>query len=224
MAVVREEINHHTMKLMVGLIALLLAGLTSTLSGGQIDAISDAYHVGGWARDVFIGSLSAIAAFLFSYNGFSRGEMWLSKLAALAAVGIALFPSPYPDFDEIVPHVHYISAAVMFISLAVFCLYFRRRARDKGHRQALWRSHIYEACALVIGACVGLLALHFMVDGFFTRRIPRFVFAAEAVALSAFALSWLTASLALPVITRPEERQRVLAAATSEPTASQVGE
>jgi len=60
----REEIDHHTMKLIVGLIAISLAALTSIFSGGAIDSISASYHQGGWGRDVFVGSLFAISGFV----------------------------------------------------------------------------------------------------------------------------------------------------------------
>jgi len=79
----RSEIDEHTGKLIVGLIALFLASFTNFFSGDSINSISEAYHQGGWARDIFVGFLFAITAFLLAYNGKSRRQMVLSKIAAL---------------------------------------------------------------------------------------------------------------------------------------------
>ncbi len=57
----RQEIDHRTLKLMVGLVGLSLAFATSFLSGGAIESISAAHCHGGWARDFLVGSLFAIA-------------------------------------------------------------------------------------------------------------------------------------------------------------------
>ena len=90
----RYEIDHHTIKLIVGLIAVSLATLTSIFAGGTIASISASYHVGGWSRDIFVGFLFAIAAFLLAYNGNSRPEMLLSKLAAIAGNRRCVVPLP----------------------------------------------------------------------------------------------------------------------------------
>lgn len=89
----REEIDHRTTKLIVGIVALSLASLTSAFSRTAINSISESYYQGGWSQSIFIGFLFAIAAFLLSYNGLSRPEMILSKVAAIAALGVALFPA-----------------------------------------------------------------------------------------------------------------------------------
>lgn len=47
----------------------------------------------------------AIAAFLLAYNGYSKREMVLSKLAAIAALGVAMFPCQCGDRTELVRHV-----------------------------------------------------------------------------------------------------------------------
>src|ERR1041385_4589712 len=88
---VREEIDHRTIKLIVGLIALTLAFLTGLFTGFTITSISASYYEGGWSQSIFIGFLFAIAAFLAAYNGFSRTDMLMSKFAAAAALGVGLF-------------------------------------------------------------------------------------------------------------------------------------
>ena len=59
----QEEINHLTIKLVVGLIALSLAPLTSFFAKSSITSISVSYYEGGWSQAILIGFLFAIAAF-----------------------------------------------------------------------------------------------------------------------------------------------------------------
>ena len=138
----KQEIDHRTLKLLVGLIALTLGNLTSFFAESKITSISASYHAGGWSQSIFVGFLFAIAAFLLAYNGLSRSEMLSSKLAAMAALGVALFPCGCDGHDEIIAHVHFASAAVMFIILAYFCYVFYRRARAKGHTEANRRAAV----------------------------------------------------------------------------------
>ena len=92
MTTANREIDHRTLKLIVGVVAWSLAGLTSVFSPEPLDSISAAYHAGGWSQTIFIGFLFAIAAFLLAYNGYSKHEMVASKVAAVAGLGVALFP------------------------------------------------------------------------------------------------------------------------------------
>src|SRR5205809_7309690 len=122
----RQEIDHRTIKLIVGIVSLSLAGLTSAFATTAITSISASYYEGGPSQTIFIGFLFAIAAFLLAYNGFSRTDMVMSKLAAVAALGVALFPCDCGNHIEAVPYVHYISATTMFLILVYFCYSFYR--------------------------------------------------------------------------------------------------
>ena len=98
----RPEIDQHTMKLIVGVIAMSLAFLTNFFASSNIASISAAYHEGGWSQNFFVGFLFAISAFLLAYNGESRSEMILSKVAAVAALGVALFPCECDARDQVI--------------------------------------------------------------------------------------------------------------------------
>jgi hypothetical protein len=206
----REEIDHRTIKLLIGVIALTLAGITSYLTGGSITSISASYHVGGWAQSVFVGFLFAIAAFLLAYNGMSTREMVLSKLAALAALGVAMFPCKCDNRDEILPYVHAASATILFLILAYFCYIFfnraRKKARDQGNTQANVRAWIYALCGITIIASILVIAVDALMSGALTAKVARLIFFAERAALIAFGISWLTASRVLPMLTRADER------------------
>ena len=112
----RPEIDEYAIKFIVGAIALSLPWIEIGLTNGSITSISASFWESDpWPRNVLVGFLFAIAAFLLAYNGKSEVEMWLAKIASLAALGVAMFPCGCDDAaHEIIPHVHTISAAVMF--------------------------------------------------------------------------------------------------------------
>lgn len=202
----RPEIDHRTIKLVVGLIALSLANLTSFFAQSSITSISASYYEGGWSLIIFVGFLFAISAFLLAYNGQSTLEMVLSKLAALAALGVAMFPCKCGDHAEIIPYVHGVSAATMFLILAFFCYVFFGRALNKGQPRAKVRAYIYAVCGVTIVAAILTLAFDYFSNGLISSRIARLTFYGERAGLIAFGVSWLTASRTLPVITSKAER------------------
>jgi hypothetical protein len=202
----REEIDHRTIKLIVGVIAISLPLLTSAFAGTAIDSISASYYEGGWSQSIFVGFLFAIAAFLMAYNGLTSTEMRLSKVAAVAALGVALFPCECGSHAALVPYVHGASAAVMFLILTFFCRAFYKRAMQKGYPQAKARAAIYTACGVAIVLAIVALAFDHFSGGALSSRIPRTVFYGESLGLIAFGISWLTASRTIPGITRRDER------------------
>ena len=202
----RVEIDHHTIKLIVGVIAISLATLTRLFSDTPLQSISASYHVGGWSRDVFVGFLFAISAFMLAYNGRSTREMMLSKIAAVAAVGVAIFPCKCGSNSEIIPYVHYISAAVMFLVLIAFCYAFFQRARGKIYTQAKLRALIYVLCGITIAASMAIIGIDTILGNSISAGIDRLIFICEAAGLIAFGIAWLTASRTLPLITAEEER------------------
>src|SRR3954469_12476864 len=212
-----REIDDHVLKLTVGLIALGLPCLTSFLSANQIGSISASYYERGWASDFFIGCLFAISSFMFAYNGDSLAEMILSKIVALAGLGVALFPCGCGKGSDAktIPYVHYIFAAIMFAVLACLCIIFYQRARAKGHRQAKWRSYIYATCAIAIVLVIALLGIDDFTGGHLASKFSQLTFFGEWAGLLAFGISWLVASRALPFITAPRERISLLPVSTS---------
>ncbi|TFZ00163.1 hypothetical protein [Ramlibacter humi] len=205
------EIDRQTLKLIVGVIALSLPWLTNYFAGGQLDSISASYHAGGWARDILVGFLFAICAFLLAYNGEGTLEMVMSKVAALAALGVAMFPCECGGRDQIIRGVHGASAAVMFLVLAGFCLVFYGRAKAKPGPQARVRGGIYLACAAAILGSIAVIGYDQLTGGSLRNDgVPTLVFRGEAVGLVAFGVSWLVASRVLPLLTADHERVRLL--------------
>jgi len=191
------------MKLIVGVIALSLANLTSFFAGTPITSISAAYYEKGWSHVIFIGFLFAISAFLLAYNGYTRLQMILSKVAGIATLCIALFPCDCDGHDQLVPYVHGASAAITFAILAFFCYVFFQRAIDKSSGPAKSRAFIYASCGIVIVLVIIVLGIDHIVHAL---HVPRLTYYGEKAALIAFGVSWLTASHWLPVITTEQER------------------
>src|SRR4030088_235470 len=57
---------------------------------GILNSVSAYYHTG--MRDVFVGSLCAIAIFLMSYHGYERKDDIAGDVACIFALGVALLP------------------------------------------------------------------------------------------------------------------------------------
>jgi hypothetical protein len=212
------EIDHRTMKLIVGVIAISLAFLTSFFATSTLTSISASYYQGGWSQSIFIGFLFAIASFLLAYNGLTTNEMVLSKLASVAGLCVALFPCACDGHPVRVPGIHYVAAAVMFLVLAAFCAIFYRRAKAKGHKEARARAGVYFACGAVIVISIVALAFNGLSHQLLERWIPRPTFYGEAVGLIAFGISWLMASHVLPGFNRADERYSLIPERISEPT------
>jgi hypothetical protein len=202
----RLEIDHRTIKLIIGIIALAVAPLTRILAAKPIESVSASYYEGGWSQSIFVGFLFAIAALLLSYNGYSRVEMIMSKVAAIAGLGVALFPCQCHRDSEQPKHLHGLFAAIMFLILAYFCYAFLDRARAKAQPKARARVVVYAACGVAILLAIVVLGLNNLLGESLSTNLPRITFYGEAVGLTAFGISWLTASRTLPLLTERSER------------------
>jgi hypothetical protein len=194
------------MKLVIGAIALLIAPLTALFSETTLASISASYHQGGWAQSVFVGFLFAISALLLAHNGRGRAELVLSKGASCASLGVALFPCGCGLTDTIAGKVHWISAAILFLMLAQFTREFANRARQKRYPEAKLRTAVYNTAGLAILMSMCAIAANHYLRNAMSSRFTQFVFYCEAVALTAFGVSWLTASRVIPGLTSSGER------------------
>lgn len=203
-------VDYHVLRLIVGLVALALAVVTTLVAGTPLDSISASYHVGGTARDILVGSLVAVGAIMTAHNGADRVEFWLSKVAAVAACGVAFFPCTCGETPGHGISVHYSAAVVLFLALTAFCWRFYARARAKALPHAkVVRATIYALCGVGILVAVLTLGADFLMGGAISTRVPRLAFYGEWLGLSAFGVSWLTASRILPLITAKDPADRV---------------
>jgi hypothetical protein len=220
----RGEIDEYTIKFLIGWIAFLLPWVemaVTWLTGQSLASISASYTFDPWPRNIFVGCLFAMAAFLLAYNGDSEPQLWLAKTGSLAAFCLALFPCECGDGKyEIVPHVHLIATIVMFGVLIAFCIIFYRRAQekfkeDKSHFEARRRRNIYVLCGFGMGVSTLLLltAAACNLKGWpVTAVCPParpLVLWGETIGLVFFGIAWLTASKVFRPLARKEERNDV---------------
>jgi hypothetical protein len=132
--------------------------------------------------------------------------MIASKVAAIAGLGVALFPCTCDTRTVRVPYVHYACATVMFLILAFFCYAFLKRAKAKGHIRATARAAVYAVCGIAILLSIVTLAIDGISGGALSALDSRLTFHGETTGLVAFGISWLTASRVLPFLTREDER------------------
>jgi hypothetical protein len=206
-----DDLSDHAHRQLIGYVGLVLPFLLiaiALLRDGvdrwrSLTSISAYYYTGGAAA--FVGMLISLALFLFTYRGYRNEHHWADRAAAItaavAALGVAFFPTVSPDGVEalawwlpVTGVLHHISAVVLFTMFAVFALWlFRKIPRgQRPSRDKQWRNHAFLAC--------GLLIVGSMIWAGIEGRRGRPIFLPESVALVAFALSWLIKGYAFKTI------------------------
>jgi len=195
----RYQIHTHSymaLRKAVGIIGIalpftLMLGV-STIFGTDVlqDSISHYYYTG--MRDVFVGSLCAVALFMFFYAGYDKTDEWLSNFAGLFALGVAWFPTTEKGAIDVIGIIHFGSASALFIAFAIFSLFLFTKSKEgvKPTPQKVKRNKIYRICGVVILLSILAMFLYsiFIEDSYY---IPRFIFWGETIALIAFGISWL---------------------------------
>ncbi len=167
-------------------------------------SISDYYHTR--MRDVFVGTLCAIALFLFTYKGYDRRDNIAGTLACFFALGIAVFPTaieiPTPTCNipsvitnPMVSNLHFTFATLFFLVLTYFSLFLFTETKeiDTQTQQKKTRNRIYKICGYIMLACIVLIAVYFFLLEKIYPNLAKYdpIFWLETIALWAFATSWL---------------------------------
>lgn len=201
--------------LRVGLAGLALAFpiLLWFFAGGDLlGSISAYYHepagrggaLGREPRDVFVGVLCAIGAFLYLYKGYRWQENMALNIAGVAAAAIALFPTDLDGRDAF--SVHGAAAITYFLAIAYVCLF---RARDTldfvldgVRRRWFKRAYALLGVAMVL-LPLAVLLIHNVRS--LEAQAGGMVFWIEVAAIYVFAGFWVLKSLEIRLI----ERQRL---------------
>lgn len=202
---------------LAGAVALSIPFIVTIASQEPIASISGSYYTD--ARDWFVGLLFMNAAFLFAYKGHNNTQKYLSRIAAVAAVCVALFPTTQsaceienPDSllncaPDWVSTVHYVSAGALFSILTYFCFFiFYRSTAETPYKSAskpsvkrssdeARRHLVYLACSVTMLAC--MLGLVLVAFGLFAQ-ISNIVYYLEALALIAFGIAWTVSGKFIP--------------------------
>jgi hypothetical protein len=175
---------------------VLVIGKIILESPGISDSISSYYY--SVMRDVFVGSLCAIAIFLICYR-YDHLDDIASTIAGICAIGVALFPTT-PDVgatqrQAITGLAHASFAACFFLILALMAIFlFRRTDPNKNPtRRKQQRNTVYLFCGIAILACVVLAALLLLVPnlpGTPWLQPLHPIFWLESLAIFAFGIAW----------------------------------
>jgi len=201
-----------------------LVAIGYLVDGGIQPSISAMYHTA--AGDVLVGTMIAIAVFLWSYVGYRRqkGEVLsdrlVSRLAALGAAGVALIPVSAPEAEAVrqptplLNHwlsagvtdlLHYTAAILFFLCLTVFSLVLFRRGpvADADKRRA---NLIYLICGLVLAGTLVLMIAYVVYKATLPDEAAAalaakpFLFIVETIGVIAFGISWLVKGKTLDVL------------------------
>jgi len=169
---------------------VLVIGVLLIPGGTTIqDSISHYYHTG--MRDVFVGALCAVALFMFFYSGYDKWDDWAGNLAGVFAMGVAWFPTTAAGPSDATGMIHFTCAALFFLTLTVFSLFLFTQKDANPTPRKLIRNRIYIICGIIMIICLIAIAIYYTLfhnDG----AKSSFVLVAEAIALIAFGVSWLT--------------------------------
>ncbi|MCP4211919.1 MAG: DUF998 domain-containing protein [Halieaceae bacterium] len=200
----RPMVSYLTLRCVVGFLGVALPvvlaiwGYWLADPNGLQDSISDYYSLG--TRDLFVGTLWAIAWFLFAYKGYDDHDDRVTDLACFLALGVALAPSNGTGFVRL---VHLLSAFGMFLVLAYISYFLFTRSSGERTPRKQSRDRIYRTCGIVISACIVLILLYSVLpdDNPLAKLKP--VFWLEAFALWAFGVSWFVKGEAISFLNDP---------------------
>jgi len=174
---------------------VLAIGKILTQSPGIQDSISGYYYTD--MRNIFVGSLCAIGVFLMSCRGYDRKDKIAGYFAGAFANGVALFRmTPYTGAtpgDKLIGALHQSFAALLFLTLAYFCLkqFTQTDAKKTPTPRKLLRNTVYRVCGWTILACIFLIVVVALppVKAIVEWLSP--VFWLESTAIVAFGVAWL---------------------------------
>lgn len=199
-------------------------------------SISITYYTG--ARDVFVGLLFIVSAFLFAYNGhynkkYPESYKWQSiwsKVAGLCAAIVAIFPTKCTEWvidvtsndhackinsilnlsPDTISLVHKAAAVILFVILAVFCLYYFQVTTKGEKGEKAIRSFIYRVCGWIMVLAM-LSGAGFEAYQMFSKttetKLSYLMFYVEMLCLVAFGCAWLVAGKQMPFLPATERER-----------------
>ena len=189
--------SYFSLRKAVGLIGMLLPFVLMLGNylyfGGEVvlPTISQYYH--SPMRDVFVGGLITMAAFMFFYCGYGKTDRIFGILAGSLTLGVVFFPtSASATSGE--GQFHGFFAISLFVVLAVISIFDFPRKRPGMKKGTTDKLQVI--FGLVMLGCVTATCMYYALRGF-VKAEGYFVFITESIALIAFGISWFTEGLDL---------------------------
>lgn len=202
-----EVLSYKALRQAVGWVALGLPFaliIPWALAGHDLPTSISAYYYTGM-RNLFVGCLCAVGLFNFCCRGYDRRDVVAGIFTAVCAVCVAFFPtSPAKDLSpppcpvpgphqQAVGTAHYVFAAMLFLTLAYFCLVLFTKTAEPGKesRKKLHRNRVYRVSGIVILVSIFLIALFGLLHRTYLFGNLGAMFCFETTALVAFGVAWL---------------------------------
>jgi hypothetical protein len=185
---------------------VLLVGVAISSTQARPDSMSGYYYTD--MRNVFVGALCALGAFLGAYDGYDDLDRWITNIAGFCAVGVAFCPTkptvcvPGPQVcpassvaqlstgQQVVGDIHVFFAVTTFVMLGLMALRFAKGGKTPPPAQDSIRENwIYCASGITILSCVLLAVLSNLLPASVNAHWP-LLFIFEAVAVFSFGVSW----------------------------------
>ncbi|MHA2503671.1 MAG: DUF998 domain-containing protein [Candidatus Kariarchaeaceae archaeon] len=150
-------------------------------------------------RDVLVGTLFAFGIALFAYRGYDRTDAILASIAAVGALGTALFGTPAEGVDNPPMRIaHGVFTLIFYGSLILFSLWLFRKTDPDGTPTNMKqkRDQIYLVAGLVMVVSVVFIALTWLFGLNLLGGTAIFWF--ETVANTAFGVSWFVKGGLIP--------------------------
>jgi len=180
--------------------------------GNLKDSISHFYY--STVGELFTGALCAVSLFLFCYRGYEKpssgkycfipGDSFMCNLAGIMAMLVVIFPTSSEKINdnfrafvssENAGYIHYVAAALFFITLSVISFVNFRRTENPDEFGKMESHSIFKNSAIVMMLCmIVLLAVYIMektgCDITWTETY-NITYWLETIMLLAFGISWL---------------------------------
>lgn len=213
-------------------VSLIFYGIAS--GAGVLDSMSAYFY--SPMREIFVGTLCALAVFLWTYEGYRMrpgewlGDRTVARLASFGAGGTALLPTT-PDIvvavagvrivenssldctisqcllgEPLVSMLHFFAAALFFGAMAVFCLVLFTRG-DTSDPNKRALNRVYRLCGWTIVSALALIGVLQFTHLGATFGALRPVFWLEVAASLAIAISWMVKGDAMQPLQRMLARQ-----------------
>ena len=205
---------------------VLIVGDAAFTSTSLSDSVSDFYY--SPMRNVFVGSLCVLGAFLLFYDVGVLADRWITNVAGAGILGVAFSPAT-PEIahptttQQVIGDLHVFFAAVAFVALSVTMWRFARADSDGPDAPAPspGAANFYRASGGVMLGFVVLSGVANLLPAS-AQHATLLLFIFEALAIITFGICWLVKGRALqPLLSAPgirfilSPRQGVHSAATS---------
>jgi hypothetical protein len=217
----RENIwltNQNTLRKLVGILGMILPPslwlflYLCTYNTEVLPSISHYYYTR--ANSIFIITVSSLAIFLIIYKGKAPHDFYLSSIAGVFALCLLMLPTSnlYNTCPEFCPPLrersgisyffenstrvllHYISAAIFLLSLALISLFvftLSDKPKEKRTKQKILRNKIYIACGIIMILAVLVIFPGCKIISQQYYENHNLTFWMETVAVECFGISWM---------------------------------